>query len=175
MIYPGQAAAHEPPDIIFMFVAAITNDHLAIIKYLLSTYQMTNLVYPDVIRAMIKSKNMDVFRLVVQHNPHICSFEFHYISSFLTELCREGPCASQLVGYLPDHDADPNAGGHVQFSPLGTGLRTGLSTEILRKLIVRGAVLSDYMIACAINLERIDALRLFFGLWRRRLDTDQEK
>lgn len=153
-----------PPPTYELITAAIIQEYVPIVVYLLSMHPEGNIGCDQIVRTIIDYPNIEILKFLQSHTPSIVNFEFNPLQTFLTEACRGdwqyGSPASDktlpLIHYLLDNGADPKEGSWNGYGALYSALGT------MNKMIHKGAVVGILVFDEAIRKQRLDSLQLFF-------------
>ena len=125
-----------------LITVAVRHARSSILALLLKTNPTIDLHRQSILDAALANPDLETFKLLHAHSPSIVNYEFDSLNtSLLMESCRGGN--PLLPNYLLDNGADPNEGGFPGAGPLFYAVQFDQPMEVVKKMIDRGAVMTQ--------------------------------
>ena len=145
----------DPPFTWEMFEAAVREQHVPMITYLLNIFP-TAKIRSNILVSGMSHRSIPIFSLLLSHDRSILDLEFETGATILSSAVWGSDPGLAL--YLLEEGADPNLGGFGPLSTLCVAVR-GQPLVVIRRLVERGANLhKSFVLQCAAGTGRVDVV-----------------
>ena len=172
MVWYRDTKGKGAPATFMLFEAAISRGQQSTVRYLRWIYPDFDFSDPWSVRALAKTRNLDMLKLIYFYSPDVVSFGFgDHMTSMLSLAIEEGPQNAPFILFLLDHGAmtlDSGACDYHFGCEVFPALTNDQPIEVIKRMVPLTAQLL-FPKTIAIERKRADALEVILNEEQKRM------